>query len=64
MAKFKVYIGASKIGAIGALYHIKRSYIVEARNKSEVAEIAIKRAYQDGDIEHVRVETIASIETL
>ena len=53
--KWQVRIGASHVGSQGALYYVKREYTIEAR-ECDLNEAAIARAYQDGDIEHVRVE--------
>lgn len=59
--KYRVRIGARKVGAIGSMYVEKRTYTIEAPNREQVNEIAIKLAYEDGDIEHVRVETVEEI---
>ena len=62
--KWEVQIGASPAGAIGGLYWIKRTYelmLSDGVTRSEVQEAAIARAYQDGDIEHVRVERMARL---
>lgn len=66
MPKYRVTIGASPNGSQGALYWIKREYEIEVwndafENRSAIIDAAIKRAYEDGDIEHVRVEKIVMI---
>jgi hypothetical protein len=53
--KWRVKIGASLAGSIGALYNVKREYEIVA-SRPDLFDAAISRAYQDGDIEHVRVE--------
>lgn len=58
MMKFNVRIGARAVGAIGEMYVVKRYYVIEVANRNEIDAAAIKRAYQDGDIEHVRVEAV------
>ena len=58
--RWRVSVGASLTGSIGALHVIKREYEIEAR-RCDLFEIAIARAYQDGDIEHVRVESYKAI---
>ena len=59
--KFDVQIGCRAVGAIGEMHVIKRHYVIEANSRSEVNAEAIKRAYQDGDVEHVRVECVEQI---
>lgn len=58
--RFDVQIGARQIGAIGEMYGIKRHYVVLA-TPSTVKEQTINRAYEDGDIEHVRVEAVTAL---
>ena len=58
---FRVSIGARKVGAIGQHGAVKRVYEIESAERSTVAEMAINRAYMDGDIEHVTVTSIGQI---
>jgi hypothetical protein len=58
---FNVRIGARMVGAIGAICTVQRCYVIDSPDRESVAELAIKRAYQDGDIEHVTVTRIAAV---
>lgn len=60
---WRVSIGASPVGSQGTLYWVKRTYTIEAR-ESDANDVAIARAYQDGDIEHVRVERRALVDDM
>lgn len=56
MTKYEVRIGANNVGAIGARYWLKKTYIVEANSRDEMNMAAIKAAHADG-LEHVLVES-------
>lgn len=58
--RFDVQIGARKVGAIGEMYGTKRNYVVLA-TPATANEQAIRRAYDDGDIEHIRVECVSPL---
>ena len=60
--KYRVGISARNVGAIGAHGTVQRSYEIDLpgadHERSDISGAAILRAYQDGDIEHVRVHRI------
>jgi hypothetical protein len=59
--KFNVRIAARRVGAIGAMGTVQRAYEIDSSDRESVPVLAIKRAYQDGDIEHVTVTRIAAV---
>lgn len=58
--RFDVRIAARKVGAIGAMGTEQRDYVVLA-TPATVREVAISRAYDDGDIEHVTVTRVEAL---
>jgi hypothetical protein len=64
MTKYDVQVGGRKVGAIGEMYLEKRHYVITMsgpHTRFDINAAAIKRAYEDGDIEHIRVEDVAQI---
>lgn len=53
-----VKITARKEGAIGSLGTERRTYEIEAQDRSYVNELAIARAYREGGIEHIKVVSV------
>lgn len=58
MSTFKANISARRVGAIGRHGTIKRTVTFQAPNIEAASKAAIDKAYEAGDIEHVRVINI------